>query len=128
MQPLSLNPISSAYLSLEDTVAQYASVMGFWRAILPKLRNPWMEIRYEDVVENLEAASRRVLAFLEVQWSEEVLRFHEHARTKPLRSPSYAEVTKPVFKTAVGRWRNYQKYLEPWMEKLEPFIKAYSYE
>jgi tetratricopeptide (TPR) repeat protein len=128
MQPLSLNPVSSAYLTLEDTVTQYASVMGFWRAILPRLRNPWMEIRYEDVVENLEAASRRVLAFLEIQWSEEVLRFYEHARTKPLRSPSYAEVTKPVFKTAVGRWRNYQKYLEPWLEKLEPFIKIYGYE
>ena len=128
MQPLSLNPVSSAYLSLEGTVAQYASVMGFWRTVLPKLRNAWMEIRYEDAVENLETASRRVLAFLEVPWSEEVLRFHEHARSKPLRSPSYAEVTKPVFKTAVGRWRNYQKYLEPWVAKLDPFIKAYGYE
>lgn len=128
MQPLSLNPVSSAYLSLEGTVAQYASVMGFWRTLLPKLRNAWMEIRYEDAVENLEAASRRVLSFLEVPWSEEVLRFHAHARSKPLRSPSYAEVTKPVFKTAVGRWRNYQKYLAPWVVKLDPFIKAYDYE
>lgn len=128
MQPLSLNPVSSAYLSLEGTVAQYASVMGFWRAVLPRLRNAWLEIRYEDVVENLETASRRVLAFLEIQWSGEVLRFHEHARSKPLRSPSYAEVTKPVFKQAVGRWRNYEKYLAPWAAKLDPFIKAYGYE
>jgi len=128
MQPLSLNPVSSAYLSLEGTMAQYASVMGFWRTVLPKLRNAWMEIRYEDAVENMENASRRVLTFLEVPWREEVLRFHEHARTQPLRSPSYAEVTKPVFKTAVGRWRNYQKHLEPWLAELQPFLKAYGYE
>jgi tetratricopeptide (TPR) repeat protein len=128
MQPLSLNPVSSAYLSLEGTVAQYASVMGFWRTVLPKLRNAWMEVRYEAVVEDLESASRRVLAFLEVPWNAEVLRFHEHARSQPLRSPSYAEVTKPIFKTAVGRWRNYQKYLEPWVAGLDPFLTAYDYD
>ena len=127
MQPLPLNPVSSAYLSLETTVAQYTSVMGFWRTILPRLRNVWMEIRYEDSVASLETVSRRVLAFLEVPWNEEVLRFHEHARSQPLRSPSYADVTKPIFKTAVGRWRNYQKYLEPWLTKLDPFMKAYGY-
>lgn len=127
MQPLPLNPVSSAYLSLEATVAQYTSVMGFWRTILPRLRNAWLEIRYEDSVASLETVSRRVLAFLEVPWDEEVLRFHEHARRQPLRSPSYADVTKPVFQTAVGRWRNYQKYLEPWLAKLDPFMKAYGY-
>jgi hypothetical protein len=37
-------------------------------------------------------------------------------------------VTKPVFKTAVGRWRNYGKYLEPHLEKLQPFVKAFGYE
>jgi len=128
MQPLALNPVSSAYLSLAGTVTQYASVMGFWRTILPRLRNAWVEVRYEDVVADLEASSRRALAFLDVGWNEEVLRFHEHARSKPLRSPSYAEVTKPVFKGAVGRWRNYAKYLEPCMEQLIPFLRAYGYD
>ena len=128
MQPLSLNPVSSAYLSLEGTVTQYASVMGFWSAIRPRLRNPWLEVRYEDLVENLETAGRRVLAFLGVSWSESIMRFHEHARSKPLRSPSYSEVTQPVFHRAVGRWRNYGKFLEPWMAKLDPFIKAHGYD
>jgi len=128
MQALSLNPVSSAYLTLGGTVAQYASVMGFWRTLLPRLRNGWMEVRYEDVVADLEGTARRTLAFLEVGWDEAVLRFHEHARTKPVRSPSYAEVTKPVFKGAMGRWRNYQKYLEPFVGPLEPFVKAYGYE
>jgi tetratricopeptide (TPR) repeat protein len=128
MQPLSLNPVSSAYLSLEGTVNQYSSVMGFWRTILPRLRNPWMEIRYETVVQDLETSTREVLSFLEIEWDEAVLRFHEHARTKALRSPSYAEVTKPVSKGAVGRWRNYQKFLEPYLQKLEPFVRAYGYD
>jgi hypothetical protein len=128
MQPLALNPVSSAYLSLEGTVNQYLSVMGFWRSILPKLPNPWIEIRYEDLVNDLEKESRRVLQFLALSWNPAVLRFHEHARKKPVRSPSYSDVVSPVYTRAVGRWRNYQAYLEPYMEKLNPLLQALGYE
>jgi len=128
MQPLDINTVSSAYLSLEGTVTQYVSTMGFWRAIQPRLKNPAIEIRYEELVNDLESASRRVLKFLGVDWDERVLRFNEHARKKVVRSPTATDVTRPIFKTAVGRWRNYQKYLEPCLEKLEPFTKAFGYE
>jgi tetratricopeptide (TPR) repeat protein len=128
MQPLVLNPVSSAYLSLEGTVNQYVSVMGFWRSMLPKLPNPWIEIRYEDLVNDLEQESRRVLEFLELSWNAAVLGFQEHARRKPVRSPSYMDVVSPVYKRAVGRWRNYQEYLEPYLEKLNPFLKSFGYE
>jgi hypothetical protein len=37
-------------------------------------------------------------------------------------------VKKPVYRGAMGRWRNYQKYLEPYLEKLEPYVKAFGYE
>jgi tetratricopeptide (TPR) repeat protein len=128
MQALKLNPGSSAYLSLEGTVTQYVSSMGFWRTMSPRLRNPWIEIRYEDVVADLETSSRRVLSFLGAEWNADVLRFYEHARNKIVLSPSYAEVTRPVFKSTIGRWRNYQTYLEPYLKELEPFIKAYGYD
>ncbi len=81
MQPLSPNPVSSAYLSLEGTVTQYLSVMGFWRALLPRFRNPFLEVRYEELVENLQAVAGRVLEFLGIGWDERVMRFHEHARS-----------------------------------------------
>jgi hypothetical protein len=128
MQRLAINPVSSAYLTLEGTATQYASVMGFWRAMLPKLRDSYVEVRYESLVGDLESEARRVLAFLGVDWEAGVLNFHQHAQTKPLRSPSYAEVTQPLFKRAVGRWHNYAKYLEPWLDKLAPFVNAYGYE
>jgi len=127
MQSLSPNPISSSYLSLEGTVTQYLSVMGFWRTLLPRLRNPFLEMRYEDLVEDLEGTSRKVLGFLEVPWDEQVLRFDEHARNKSLSSPSYAEVIKPVSKRAIGRWQNYRRHLEPYLERLEPMQKALGY-
>lgn len=127
MQPLPLNAVSSMFLSLETTVEEYASVMGLWKAMAPRLPNPSLQVRYEDVVEDLESEARRVLEFFEVPWDECVLRFNEHARRKLVRSPTYADVTKPIFKGAVGRWRHYQKHFEPWVEKLVPFVEAFGY-
>jgi tetratricopeptide (TPR) repeat protein len=119
---------SVGYLKLEDAATGYGRVMGIWRTLAPLLKNPWLEVRYEDMVNDLEAVARRTLDFLGVSWNPGVLKFDEHARQKLVRSPSYADVAQPVYKRARGRWRNYQKYLEPHLETLAPFVKAFGYE
>jgi tetratricopeptide (TPR) repeat protein len=125
---LPLSKASVAFLNMENTTEAYAGVMGLWRTLAPMIANPYLEVCYEDVVDDLEAVSRRVLDFLGVPWDACVLRFDEHARAKRVRSPTYADVAQPVFKRAKGRWHNYRKYLEPYLEKLEPFVKAFGYE
>jgi len=117
-----------AYTSLERTVEEYASRIGIWRTLAPLIKNPHLEVRYEDMVDDLESMARRTLDFLGVPWDERVLRFDEHVKKKWVSSPTFAEVANPIYKRAVGRWRNYQKYLEPYLEKLEPFVKAFGYE
>ena len=128
MQPLPLNLSSASYLSLSGTVEEYASLMGVWQAMAPRMRNPSLEVRYEEMVADLPGVARRVLEFLGVPWDERILRFNEHAGQKLVRSPTYADVTRPVFTRAVGRWRHYQKHLEPWLARLEPFVRAFGYE
>jgi tetratricopeptide (TPR) repeat protein len=127
MQSLTLTPVSSAYLTLGETVKQYASVMEFWRAMLPRMGGQAMYARYEEMVEDLPSVARAVLSFLGLGFEENTLKFSEHARTKRINSPSQAEVKKPVYQSAVGRWRNYQKYLEPYLSGLEPFLKELNY-
>jgi tetratricopeptide (TPR) repeat protein len=125
---LPLNMSSATALDLEGAVETYALVMGNWLTLKPLIKNPFLEVRYEDVVEDLESVARKTLDFLEVPWDERVLAFDEHARKKLVHSPTYADVTKPVYKRARGRWHHYRKYLEPHLEKLEPFVKAFGYE
>jgi tetratricopeptide (TPR) repeat protein len=128
MQSLAAGQVSTAYLTLGDTVEEYTTLMSTWTTIRPLIKNSHLEVKYEDMVENLEGVARRTLEFLGVPWDAGVLRFDEHARTKLVRSPTYADVTKPVYKTAVARWRNYEKYLQPHLEKLAPFVKAFGYD
>jgi Flp pilus assembly protein TadD len=128
MQPLPLFAGSATYLVLGRTVAQYVALMSLWQSLKPMLEGHYIEIRYEDMVSDLESVARRTLDFLAVPWDARVLAFEKHAREKVVRSPTYADVTQPVYKRAQGRWRNYEKYLAPHLDKLEPFVKAFGYE
>jgi tetratricopeptide (TPR) repeat protein len=125
---LPLSPSTVSTLNLEVTIENYAGVMSAWQTLAPLIKNPCLVVRYEDMVNDLESVARRTLDFLGVPWDARVLGFDETARQKAMRSPTYADVTQKVYQRARGRWRNYQKYLEPHLEKLEPFIKAFGYE
>ena len=87
-----------------------------------------METRYEDNVRDLETESSRILDFLDLPWDQSVLQFHEHARQKHVRSPTYEAVTQPVYNHAVGRWKHYAEFLKPHLEILDPFVKAFGYD
>jgi hypothetical protein len=119
---------NAAYLTLENTVAEYVALMGMWRTVARLLPHSCLEVRYEDMVGDLESVARTTLGFLGLPWDARVLKFDEHARQKMVRSPTYADVAQPVHKRAVGRWRNYQKHLEPHLAPLEPFLKAFGYD
>lgn len=128
MQPLfPSSPNSLTYPSLEVAVTQYALLMDSWLAIKPLMPCPFLEVRYEDLVDDLESVARRTLEFLGVSWDERVLNFQKQTHNKLVRSPTYGDVKKTISKSAIGRWRNYQKYFEPYLEKLEPFVRAFGY-
>ena len=65
------------------------------------------------MVNDVESVPAKCLSFLGLDWDKRVLRFDDHARRKLVRSPTYAEVARPITKTAVGRWKHYQEYMEP---------------
>jgi tetratricopeptide (TPR) repeat protein len=128
MQKVPLTPISSSWLSLEDTAEYYARNMATWLKTRELTPSPWLEFKYEDVVSDLEKAARRILAFLGLDWDEKVLHFFEHAKEKIVRSPTYKDVTKPVYSHSLGRWQHYAAHLEPVLSHLKPFLEAFGYE
>lgn len=127
MQQLPLNPVSVHYLTLEGTAQKYATTMRAWLKIRDMLQNPWIEVRYEDTVADLEQQARKVLDFLDLPWDDAVLNFHRRAREKHIHSPTYEAVTKPVYSTSIGRWRHYAAQLEPVQTILQPFVEAFGY-
>jgi hypothetical protein len=80
------------------------------------------------MIDGLPSVARSALRFLGLEFEDNVLKFYEHARKKRVNSPSHADVQKPLYRTAVGRWRNYEKYLDPYMATLERFLEAFNYQ
>jgi hypothetical protein len=57
-----------------------------------------------------------------------MLAFHQHARTRGvLSTPSAAQVTQPIYRTALARWRRYDAAMRPIAERLAPEIARYGY-
>ncbi|HKV97622.1 MAG TPA: sulfotransferase [Gammaproteobacteria bacterium] len=92
----------------------YQELMRHWQRVLPPGR--MLEVRYEEVVNDLEREARRLVAFCGLDWNDACLRFHEHRRT--VRTASLAQVRRPIYASSVGRWRHYEKYLDPLKQAL----------
>jgi tetratricopeptide (TPR) repeat protein len=128
MQRLPLNAVSVHYLTLEATAEKYARTMRAWLKLREIIKNPWLEVRYEETVADLPSQARRVLGFLDLPWDDAVLDYHSRAEQKHVHSPTYEAVTKPVYASSIGRWRNYERQLEPCQKILQPYIEAFGYE
>jgi hypothetical protein len=102
--------------------------MGAWLKLRELVCAPWLEVRYESCVKDLEQEARRTLEFLGLPWNPQVLEYRERLKTKAVASPTYEAVSRPLYTSAIGRWKNYQKYLEPCLETLAPFIKEFGYQ
>jgi hypothetical protein len=87
-----------------------------------------VEVRYEDTVADLGSATRRLFEFLGVEWNPEVLQFDDHPKNRLLRCGIDDAVAKPISTSSIGRWRKYQKYLEPYLEQLAAYINAFGYD
>jgi tetratricopeptide (TPR) repeat protein len=92
----------------------YAALMEHWRSVLPP--GVMLEVQYEDLVADLEGQARAIVDHCGLAWEEACLAFYESRR--PVRTSSLLQVRKPLYRTAVGRWRPYESFLQPLMEAL----------
>jgi tetratricopeptide (TPR) repeat protein len=127
-QNISLNSANVNFLSLDRLAKHYADLMGIWLIVREWPGFAWIETRYEDIVANLPKEGRRVTEFLGLQWHPDQERFYEKSGAKHLYSPTYQDVTRPVYQRSVGRWRAYEKHLAPILPVLEPFCRAFGLE
>ncbi len=93
----------------------YAELMAHWRRVLPP--GVMLEVRYEDVVADVEGQARRLLAHCGLAWNERCLSFHRTRRV--VRTASATQVRQPLYGSSVGRWQVYGDLARPLLEALE---------
>jgi hypothetical protein len=88
---------------------EHQRVMAHWRSMLPS--ETLLDVPYAALVADQEAWSRRIVNFLGLEWDERCLDFHRTERT--VATASYWQVRQKIYKSSVGRWRNYEKFIGP---------------
>ena len=123
---------SPAYVALtatiESTARGYADTFAFWLDQAAVLAPRVLELRYEDVVDDIEGQSRRIADFVGVDWDPRMVDFHERAKERGfIATPSYHQVVEPVNRKGVGRWERYRSHLEPVIPVLRPYLDRWRY-
>jgi len=122
-----LTPFMLHFLTLEGTADFYSAVMQFYllcRSVLPL---QYIQVRYEDLIEDLGGEAKRMLQFLGLEWEEGLLDYQKTAQQRLIKTPSYDQVVQPLYKKAIDRWRNYAEFLEPVIPKVASCLKEFGY-
>lgn len=95
-------------------VVRFEAVLKAFTDALPPDR--FCVLRYEDLVNDLEAQVRRLLDFCKLPFEAACMRFEENAA--PVATASAAQVREPIHARAVGRWRRYRPALDAALKML----------
>ncbi|MBV8490338.1 MAG: sulfotransferase, partial [Candidatus Eremiobacteraeota bacterium] len=93
----------------------YQKLTAHWRSVLSP--DALLEVQYEDVVADIEAQARRIVAFCGLDWDERCLEFYRLKR--PVRTASVAQVRRPIYNSSVHKSRQYGDLLKPLLDELE---------
>jgi tetratricopeptide (TPR) repeat protein len=107
-------PFSS---SLEHLGFYSRLVQSFMREFSTRARRLVHVLDYEALVSDQEGETRRLLEHCGLPWDERCLAFHQSGGV--VHTPSAEQVARPIYASAIGAWRRYDKHLEPLKRALE---------
>jgi tetratricopeptide (TPR) repeat protein len=96
---------------------RYMKLMQHWHSVLPK--GFILDVRYEEVVDDVEGQTRRMLEHIGLPWDAKCLEFYNNDR--PVRTASLAQVRRPIYKSSVEGWRRFEKQLAPLLEIVKDY-------
>jgi tetratricopeptide (TPR) repeat protein len=92
----------------------HKDLMNHWNEILP---GHIYKLSYEQLVLDPEKQIRQVLDYCELPFHPDCLSFHKTRRH--VITPSKTQVKEPVYRSAIDRWKHYEKHLLPLMRALD---------
>ena len=105
---------------IEDLAHYYANyhrVMKHWHEVLP---GKVLDVHYEFTVTDLENQVRRILDHCGLPFEQACVDFHETKRA--VKTASSEQVRQPIYTGALGKWRQYDQYLDIWKQDLRDVI------
>lgn len=91
----------------------YVDLMSFWHEQFP---HRIYDICYEDLTENQEDETRKLMEYCDLDWEEHCLNFQETKRM--VKTPSAGQVRRKMYKGSSEAWKKYEPHLQPLLKSL----------
>lgn len=127
-QRFGMNAAMAQFLDLNNAAAYYDQVMSLMEACRARLPLQVHQVRYEDVVANLEQQARALTAFLDLPFEPSMLGYRETAIARDINTPSARQVIEPLYNRSIGRWRRYVADMAPVLPTLNQWALWYGYD
>ncbi|MES2443431.1 MAG: sulfotransferase [Pseudomonadota bacterium] len=128
MQNFKINAAMANFLDLGDAARLYGCVFRHWQRCAELLPLKAHALRYEDLLVAPEAALWPLVDFLGLDWDDRLLAHTDTAaRRGIIRTPSYGQVTEPLYHRAAGRWVRYRDAMAGVLPLLDPWVKRWGY-
>ncbi|MBV8978379.1 MAG: sulfotransferase [Alphaproteobacteria bacterium] len=99
----------------------YVRLMAHWDEVLPGKVH---RLVHERLLDDPRGEVERLLAFLGLPFDEACLRFYEN--TRPVLTASAEQVRRPLYKSEVEQWRNFEPWLGPLKQALGEALESWS--
>jgi len=93
--------------------SDYVELMDHWDRVLP---GKVLRVSHEDVLDDLEGQTRRMLDYLGLPFEQACLHFHQTERA--VRTASSEQVRKPINRSGQDAWKPF----DPWLDELRDVL------
>ena len=116
------------FTSLKGSIDFYDKTMSLWNMCCESFPLDCCVTRYEDLIDDFDRSVCKIINFLGVDWNDAVKGYRITALKRgTINTPSATQVSQPLYKSSIGRWKNYERYYEEHLSILKPWINQWGY-
>ncbi|MDT0602269.1 tetratricopeptide repeat-containing sulfotransferase family protein [Thalassotalea castellviae] len=101
-------PFSYQLTELAQYYIAHHNMMQHWLKVLANIIH---QVAYEDVVDDLSKEAKKLIAYCDLDWQEQCIDFQNNSA--PSTTASASQVREKVYRSSTGKWRQFEKELQP---------------
>ncbi len=127
-QRFGMNQAMYQFLDIDSTVSYYDDVMSLVKAYREKIQQQIYLLKYEQLILDYETVLTALFHFLGVEWEQDVANYRQQINTKLINTPSNKQVVKPLYTSAISKWKNYAAFLKGPLTNLNKWLAYWKYQ
>ena len=110
------NAYSHNFDDLVGFYSLYDKLMDFWHDLYP---NKIYDLCYEDLTNNQENETKKLLEYCDLDWDKNCLNFHQNERQ--VKTPSTLQVRQKIYKGSSEAWKEHWAHIQPLINGLKSY-------